>query len=135
MKAKWYLGMPPAEAVAEHETDHPRTDGIRLRHISVTAHRPGGGPNDYDHFYVECDDRSYGEWIVHYPNSNMVPYASIARLKAVDGVVYEEMGFTGWHPLGEKLDTWKWAKDARFFPVGDDGLPIGFTPESDDAKY
>ncbi len=122
--------MPPAEALAAHETEHPRPDRIRLGRITVTAHRPNGGPNDHDTRYVKCDDKSYGEWVVFHAKSLLQPYAGIIRLKAVDGVVYQEIGFTGWSPLADA----RWSKDSRYFPVGHDGLPVGFAPEADDAQ-
>jgi hypothetical protein len=125
MESRWYEGPLSADIVEAHETPHPRKDGVRLYDISVSA---GGanGSNQHRHYYVPCDPQSWGNWIVVYPNSPFEGSLNITQLKAVDGVVYEQMGHTAWHPLNEKLESWDWAKAARFFPVGEDGLPSGF---------
>ena len=114
----WIEGIPDAEAVRAHESDHPRPDGVRLGDISVDR-REG---QTFKCERVICDDRSYGEWICYHYASRLQPYVSVIRLKEVNGEVLAESGLTAWHAL---LDT-EWAAQCRYFPVGVDGLPIGF---------
>ena len=114
----WIEGVPSAEAVRAHESVHPRPDGIKLGRISVDR----GEGRTFRPEVVMCDDRSYGEWVCYHHVSRLQPYVSVIRLKEVDGEVLMANGFTAWHAL---LDT-RWAAECRYFPVGTDGLPVGF---------
>lgn len=111
---KWYEGIPPAEAVLANETQHPRPDGIRLGDITVSYRdKPGG-------VIKKTDDLSYGEWVSFHYKSRLQSYVSISRLKVVDGEVLVASGFCMWMPLSEIFN----ANDTRYFPVGQDGLPV-----------
>lgn len=117
LNAKWFEEIPCAAAVFAHESDHPRPDGIRLGRITLSRETgPVGGE------YIKCDDRSYGEWVCYHDKSRLQPYVSVIRLKAVNGEVLMEVGFTSWLVLSEC----QWANECRYYPVGQDGLPIGF---------
>lgn len=93
LKPRWYEGIPPAEDVQAHETDHPRPDGIRLGRIVVNME------------YIDADDRSQGEWLVYHHKSRLEPYVSVVRLKAVNGTVLLAVGFTAW----DRLEDCFWA--------------------------
>ena len=125
MDSQWYEGPLPPELVAAHETPHPRKDGVDLGDISVSS-QDAKSSNQFNNYYVPCDPQSWGNWLVIYPNSPFEGSLNITKLKAVAGIVYEQMGHTSWVPLNEKLEGWNWAKGARYFPVGEDGLPLGF---------
>lgn len=118
--ARWYEGPPDPAAVKAHESDHPRTDGIKWRSTTMrvgdTEYGGAGGRE------VEGDDREYGEWIVHHYKSKYERYVSVVRLKKVEGRVITAVGFTQWIVL----DQCRWANECRYFPVGQDGLPVGF---------
>lgn len=117
-KARWYEGIPPAEAVAEHETEHPRPDGIRLGRITVSRTEGAGD-------YVKSNDWAYGDWICDHYQSRLQPYVGYQRLKVLDGEVLMAVGFTGWLPLSQC----KWANECRFFPAGVNGLPLDYEVE------
>src|SRR5258708_5441291 len=116
LKAKWFDGVPDVLSVFDHQSDHPRPDGIRLGRITVDSDSKPGGE------YVQTDDRGYGEWVCHHHKSQLQPYVSILRLKAVNGEVLMELGFTSWL----RLDSCPWAKECRYYPVGQDGLPKAY---------
>lgn len=115
MKPQWYDGPPPPDAVAEHESPHPRPDGIRLGRVTVSD-------KDSVSKYVPTDDWSYGEWISYHHKSRLQPYVGIVRLKVVEGIVYQAVGFCQW----DNASLFRSAPDTRFYPVGKDGLPVGF---------
>lgn len=117
IKPRWFARIPPAKVVLAHESDHPRPDGIRLGRITVDSEEEGRCGN-----YVAADDRSYGEWICYHDKSLLQPYVSVIRLKAVDGVVLMEIGFTQWTQLHRCV----WVDRCRFFPVGHNGLPLDY---------
>jgi hypothetical protein len=116
LKAQWYKGVPPAEAVAAHETGHSRVDGIQLAVIMVSdaenVHRSAPG-----------DGQLFGNWVIHHIKSNIDPYVSISCLKVVEGRVYMRLGFTQWL----LMSSCRWAnpEHIKCYPVGDDGLTQG----------
>jgi hypothetical protein len=113
----WVEGLPSPEAVKSHESDHPRPDGIRLGRINVDRL---GENNAFSSDSVRTDDRSYGEWICHHYDSQLQPYVGIVCLKEVGGEVMMALGFTAWAPLASTT----WAHKCRYFPVGQNGLPL-----------
>jgi hypothetical protein len=115
MEARWYKGIPPVEAVAAQETLRKRRDGITLSYLSISDER------DYP-CYAPGNEMLFGNWIVNHIKSNIEPYVSISRLKVIEGSVYMQIGFTQWL----KMDTVRWKNDIECYPVGDNGLPVGF---------
>lgn len=107
----WFEGIPTAQAVLDHESEHPRPDGIRLGRIS-TDDTAGS-------CYVKTNDWSYGEWICHHYKSKLEPYVSVLRLKTVNSEVFMAVGFCCWC----KLSACNWSAECRYFPVGQNGLP------------
>lgn len=88
--SEWIQGIPPIEAVAEHEKNHP-------------ANTSGVG-------------QGYGNWLCVGPHGELVLY----RLRAVNGEVLQS---TGWHLRWTSPTTYR-PENAKYFPVGADGLPI-----------
>jgi len=111
---EWIMGIPDPAKVKSHESDHPRPDGYREDNISVSRTETPGG------VYVECDGRSFGEWVCIHPKRPIEPYVSILRLKEVNGEVLMQLGFTSWLPLSQT----RWAAGCEFYPVGQNGLPL-----------
>lgn len=114
--SQWYEGIPPVEAVAAHETLHPRKDGVEWL-TSVQASYSEG-----DHRSVPGDGRVFGNWIVHHSKSKFEPYVSTCRLKLIDGKVFMALGFCQWL----LMESVRWKDEIRCYPVGDDGLPLNF---------
>lgn len=118
--SKWIQGIPSADAVVAHETDHPRADGIHIGEIMV-AH--GDGTFRIDR--IKTNERMYGEWLCYHKVTRFEPYSSIMRLKAVDGTVYMALGFTQW----EALNKCFWASGCIYMPVSNEGLPLDYKVE------
>lgn len=114
----WIEGIPSANAVRAHESDHPRPDGIRLGRINVDR----GEGSSFKVDTLQCDDCSFGSWLCYHHASRLEPWTSIVWLKEVNGEVLIASGFTSWHPLAET----QWAAQCKYYPVGIDGLPVGF---------
>ena len=105
------------EAVAAHETLHLRKDGITWVNWLSASYDEG------DHRSVPGDGRLYGNWIIHHHKSKCFEaYVGTARLKVVDGEVFMALGFAQWL----RMATVRWKDEIRCYPVGDDGLPVGF---------
>ena len=121
MTAQWYKGIPPVEAVSEHEAMHPRQDGIDWleKTISVSYEESKNGK-------VAGDGRVFGNWIINHVRANIEPYVSIGRLKVAEGKVYMAIGFCQWI----SMETCRWKDDIECYPVTDNGLPEGSEPHT-----
>lgn len=118
--SNWIEGIPPAELVKQHESHHPRVDGVRETIISISESEDGKVVPPRN---VESDGQSYGEWICLHPASRHTEqYLSIVTLKEHGGMVLLRNGFTFWQPL----DKTRWGAKCRYFPVGKDGLPTDY---------
>ena len=116
---QWYEGIPPVEAVRAHETLHPRKDGVGDLGELMASY------SENDHRYPRGDARVFGQWIVYHDKArNVETYTSTARLKVIEGEVFMQLGFTQWL----RMESVRWKDEIRCFPVGDDGLPLGYVP-------
>jgi hypothetical protein len=112
--SQWFDGVPPVDVVSAHEFEHDRMfDGSGQLQVSESENV---------HRYPKGDSRVFGDWIVFHTTSVFGPYPNIVRLKVIEGAVYLALGFTMWL----RLDSCRWAPDARFHPIGADGLPADY---------
>ncbi len=123
---KTFSGIPPADVVKRHETQHPRKDGVRLNRITLDRLRPGNGSQaeQFESQYIPADDWSFGDWMCQHLGGVTEPYLSALRLKEVNGEVVYQIGFTGWMRLSDA----KWANECRYFPVTQEGFPALVPP-------
>ena len=125
---KWINGLPSAEAVAAHETEHgPRRDGVRLPTITVgrvvqKADYITLNQDKTEIVDLEASETVFGEWIVIHRGGALGEYIGVNRLKAVNGEVLYAIGFCQWGRLSDCV----WGEPSSYFPVGPNGLPLDY---------
>jgi len=87
-----------------------------MRTINVCSKKVEGGER------IDGNEQEYGTWLCDHVASPIQRYTGIVRLKVIDGRVLQALGFTSWMPLDEMIG----AEKNKFYPVGEDGLPVDY---------
>lgn len=132
-QSKWYQGLPPVDAVLEHEKRFAcPTPGS----VKVTWMEGDDDNTQYKERYVPVDDlKQEGLWLCvvadgffeekSLPNPRRLSRTTrLVSLRVIEGeVVY----LIGWVNDAMPVAKTTWGPGSRFLPLQDDGTPIGWS--------